>query len=190
MSWPLNQGIPVTRFVSNKCPADEHQDVRIDVGPSGVWAKCFKCGYLVEPLTENNRYILAALLRTLKPPQSVTTLLGSISNKAYTYSHLTGSINKLSRKINKLKELQDTAPTDAAWWWYNGQSCYLKCVRDLYKAAKLVKADNLPFVKPPELFNRSLDGAQHDLEKWGAAILEAARKESKGGPNGLETNPT
>src|SRR3990172_7531998 len=80
-------------------------------------------------------------------------------------------------RLDSLTQARDNAQSDYSYWGYAGQVSYWQALVDILEAAKLVGADSLPDVPPPEQGGVVMD-SMSCIEEYGKAVLRAAREQA------------
>lgn len=130
---------------------------------------------------------LAEALSIIHPPQSTTTLMGSVlagDSGAADNSQATAdvTVEQAEAKLASVTESQNQATSDATWWGWDSQRAYWSCVVNLLKAAAITGPDEMPPVLPPVSLVRGgmLMDMNFEMEEWGKAVLARA-EETKAG---------
>lgn len=116
------------------------------------------------------------VMNTIRPVVGRTSLIGAPDSvDPIGASPGTLTLEGAREKLAAVKEAQDSARSDAAYWGYEGQRAYWACVESLLEAAEITGPDNLPDVPIPDVSAHVVMDAAFHLENFGAEVLKRAR---------------
>jgi hypothetical protein len=117
---------------------------------------------------------LSDILPRLGPVIGFSSLLGapgSVSSR----QELNPTLEQAQAQLDKVLTAQRNCQSDYAYWGYEGQKAYWRCLVDLCKAAEITGPDNLPDVALPKLEGQIVMSACGNMESFGRAVLAAAK---------------
>jgi len=121
---------------------------------------------------------LQEALSKIHSPKGQTSIIAGVMSGDFApirdQSAVGASLESAREKLKSAEDLQNNATSDWAYWGYAGDVAYWRCVVNLFEAAEICGADNLPDVPPPKLEGVVMD-VQGNVEQWGADVLAQAR---------------
>lgn len=122
---------------------------------------------------------LETAIQSIHAPKGVTSIIQGVINGDYSVlseqNALGASIEKIEEQVAFHKKQLDECRSDWAYWAILGDLAYWRAVRNIYKAAELVGAENLPDVAIPDVQRCIVMDAIGKVEKFGEDILKEAQ---------------
>lgn len=118
---------------------------------------------------------LSDALSRLRPIVGLTSLIGAPNSISVERAGTGTALAEAQNKLAAAKAAQDACRSDAAYWGYEGQVAFWRCVVDLLKAAEITGPDNLPDVNLPDLEGGIVMDLCGRLEGFGRTVLCAAK---------------
>lgn len=124
-----------------------------------------------------------ALTRLGSPPVGFTSLAaalmgGDLKSISFEGTEPRATLDQARGELQRVRDAQAAATSDAAWWGYQGQLSYWQAAVNILEAADLVGFDSLPDVMPGTAAQGG--GVLMDQcaaqERYGSAVLMLARQ--------------
>lgn len=124
---------------------------------------------------------LSKAINSIHSPKGVTTFIDALTNGDFgpiDAQNATGiGIVEAKQKLEGYLDAQRNCKSDAAYWGYMGDISYWRAVVDILEASEITGPESLPDINPPDLLGCAVMDACSRVEKFGKAILEAAKEQ-------------
>jgi len=122
---------------------------------------------------------LKEILEKIQAPKGLTTVIaalhtGDLKPAFSSKADVNTSLKDARNELEKVLAAQEVCGSDWAWWGYEGDKAYWRCLIYLLEAAEITGPDNLPEVKLPPLDGIVMDNCS-EIERFGKAVLSKAR---------------
>lgn len=112
----------------------------------------------------------------------ITAMFGGDMASIQEQSAVGATLETARAKLKAVTDAQAASQSDAAWWGYMGDIAYWRAAVSILEAAVLVGPSDLPDVPAPSLEGRVVMDACSAVERYGQAVLAAAKdRKAKGG---------